>query len=252
MSRTRKKSATRSAILEPGFWELYGLSEDSSSKEKLVALAMSEISRRGVLDVNARSLCDLLGVDYSLITYHFGSFDGLLAEAFVEAHEIWIKSIKAALSGRYLTPEDRMRAVLNAQIERAIKYGMVIGIAHLPQVSENVTRILDEKFPAQIATAVGYSVGVTSLLVSDLKNGKVTEYDFDLFLNPEHVLNSEYSGGFPVAVRIQWALVGPTLWMTGAGGGYKEISDFSDQINFAELVNSYIDSLILSAKTSEI
>ncbi|MEG0161317.1 MAG: hypothetical protein RR714_03315, partial [Aurantimicrobium sp.] len=122
---------------------------------------MSEISRRGILDVNARSLCDLLGVDYSLVTYHFGSFDGLLAEVFVKAHDIWIDCIRQALSQEYSDPEERFRAVIKAQVQRAVTYGSVIGLAHLPHVSENVERILAEKFPERLADAVAYGVAVS-------------------------------------------------------------------------------------------
>lgn len=115
MSRTKKGSSSESAPIDEAFWAIYGLTGDSNTKDKLVALAMSEISRRGILDVNARSLCDLLGVDYSLVTYHFGSFDGLLAEVFVKAHDIWIGCMQKALVQDYGNSEERFRAVIKAK-----------------------------------------------------------------------------------------------------------------------------------------
>ncbi|MDH6423463.1 TetR/AcrR family transcriptional regulator [Aurantimicrobium minutum] len=250
MSRAKKSSPSEPAPLDETFWALYGLTNQSETRDKLVALAMSEISRRGILDVNARSLCDLLGVDYSLITYHFGTFDGLLAEVFVHVHELWIASIKEALGHTYSSPEERMRAVLEAQINRAIKYGMVVGIAHLPQVSENVTRILNEKFPRRLAAAVGFSVGVMSMLVSDLKAGTMTDFQLDTVREPEDVLESPFAAEVPAAIRIQWAMVGPTLWMTGAGGGNKEILEVDDRLDVQHQVRVFIDRLILSARES--
>jgi AcrR family transcriptional regulator len=250
MSRAKKSSPSEPAPLDEQFWALYGLTNQSETRDKLVALAMSEISRRGILDVNARSLCDLLGVDYSLVTYHFGTFDGLLAEVFVHVHDLWIASIKEALSHTYSSPEERMRAVLEAQINRAIKYGMVVGIAHLPQVSENVTRILEEKFPSRLAAAVGFSVAVMSMLVSDLKAGTMTDLQMDLVREPEDVLQSPFAAEVPVAMRIQWAMVGPTLWMTGAAGGNKEIAEVDDHLQVEQQVRVFIDRLIMSAKES--
>ena len=250
MSRAKKSSPSEPAPLDETFWALYGLTNQSETRDKLVALAMSEISRRGILDVNARSLCDLLGVDYSLITYHFGTFDGLLAEVFVHVHDLWIASIQEALGHTYSSPEERMRAVLEAQINRAIKYGMVVGIAHLPQVSENVTRILDEKFPSRLAAAVGFSVAVMSMLVSDLKTGTMTDFQMDIVREPEDVLHSPFAAEVPVAMRIQWAMVGPTLWMTGAAGGNKEIAEVDDHLQVEQQVRVFIDRLIMSAKES--
>lgn len=248
MSRTKKNSATASAPLDAGFWALYGLDENSDNRDKLVALAMSEISRRGILDVNARSLCDLLGVDYSLVTYHFGSFDGLLAEVFVKAHDIWIDCIQNALTLEYANPEERFRGVIRAQISRGETYGSVIGLAHLPHVSENVETILAEKFPEHLALTVAYSISVSAILIRDLRTGSMSSVDVQLTDLPNALLEGELKDVFPAAARLQWALVGPTLWLTGAAGGHDDIDERDEQIQIADLVDAYIDKLIMSAK----
>lgn len=248
MSRTKKNSATASAPLNAEFWALYGLYENSDNRDKFVALAMSEISRRGILDVNARSLCNLLGVDYSLVTYHFGSFDGLLAEVFIKAHNIWIDCIQKALAGDYSNPEERFRAVIKAQIQRAETYGSVIGLAHLPHVSENVEKILEEKFPERLALTVAYSIAISAILIKDLRAGTMSPCDIELTDLPDALLVGELKEVMPAATRLQWALVGPTLWMTGSGGGHTDIAKRDDQIQISALVDAYIDKLIISAK----
>lgn len=248
MSRTKKSSASASVPLDAGFWARYGLTENSENRDKFVALAMSEISRRGILDVNARSLCDLLDVDYSLVTYHFGSFDGLLAEVFVKAHDIWIDCIQNALALEYLNPEERFRGVIKAQISRAETYGSVIGLAHLPHVSENVERILAEKFPEHLALTVAYSIAVSAILIRDLRAGLMSSVDVNLTDLPDALLVGELKDVMPAAARLQWALVGPTLWLTGAAGGHDDIDERDEQIQIADLVDAYIDKLIMSAK----
>lgn len=248
MSRTKKNSATASAPLDAVFWALYGLDENSDNRDKLVALAMSEISRRGILDVNARSLCDLLGVDYSLVTYHFGSFDGLLAEVFVKAHDLWVGCLQIALSLEYSNPEERFRGVMKAQIQRAETYGAVIGLAHLPHVSENVERILAEKFPEHLALTVAYSIAVSAILIRDLRTGSMSSVDVKLTDLPDALLVGELKDVMPAAARLQWALVGPTLWLTGAAGGHDDIDERDEQIHIAALVDAYIDRLIISSR----
>lgn len=252
MSRTKKNSATASAPLDAQFWALYGLDENSDNRGKLVALAMSEISRRGILDVNARSLCDLLGVDYSLVTYHFGSFDGLLAEVFVKAHDIWIDCIRQALSQEYSDPEERFRAVIKAQVQRAVTYGSVIGLAHLPHVSENVERILAEKFPERLADAVAYGVAVSAVLIRDFRTGNMSPFTLEISDLPVALLEGELKDIMPTAARLQWALVGPTLWMTGAAGGQGDITSKEKMVQISTLFDAYIDKLVISAKIEDL
>jgi AcrR family transcriptional regulator len=251
MSRTKKGSSSESAPLDKSFWAIYGLTGQSETKDKLVALAMSEISRRGILDVNARSLCDLLDVDYSLVTYHFGSFDGLLAEVFVKAHDIWIGCMQKALIQEYSSPEERFRAVIKAQVQRAETYGSVIGLAHLPHVSENVEHILDEKFPERLANAIAYAVAVSAILINDLRSGQLSPFNLEISELEVALLEGELKDVMPTAARLQWALVGPTLWMTGSGGGHRDISEKDEQIQIAALVDAYIDKLVISLKIED-
>lgn len=251
MGRTKKNSATSSVPLDEDFWALYGLTSNSDNRDKLVALAMSEISRRGILDVNARSLCDLLGVDYSLVTYHFGSFDGLLAEVFVKAHDIWIGCIQNALNKEYSNPEERFRAVIKAQVQRAETYGSVVGLAHLPHVSENVEQILAEKFPERLANTVAFAVAVSAVLIMDLRTGKMSPFSLEISDLPVALLEGELKDIMPTAARLQWALVGPTLWMTGAAGGQGDITSKEKMVQISTLLDAYIDKLVISAKIED-
>lgn len=248
MSRTKKQSPSQAHELDVDFWQKYGLAEDSSSRDKLVALAMAEISRRGILDVNARSLCDLLGVDYSLITYHFGSFDGLLAEVFVAVHDIWIQSINNAVSEEYPNAEDRLRAVLRAQVQRAEVFGMVVGVAHLPNVSENVAVILEKKFPGRLSAAIAYSIGVTTLLISDLRTGDTSELSIDVFNEPESLLKADLEQELLLASQVQWAMVGPTLWQTSSAGGSEDLIKIEGSPDPGLILESYIENLIAFIK----
>lgn len=251
MSRTKKDSSSESAPLDEKFWAIYGLTENSDTKDKLIAVAMSEISRRGILDVNARSVCDLLDVDYSLVTYHFGSFDGLLAEVFVKAHDIWIGCIRKALSQEYNGPEERFRTVIKAQIERAETYGSVVGLAHLPHVSENVARILSEKYPERLANTVAFAVAVSAVLIMDLRTGQMSPFGLEISDLQVALLEGELKDIMPTAARLQWALVGPTLWMTGAAGGQEDITSKEKMVQISTLVDAYIDKLIISAKIED-
>lgn len=247
MVRSRKESTTHAPELTESFWGQYSLRADASNRDKLLYLTLSEISRRGILDINSRYLCDALEVDYSLVNYHFGSFDGLIAEVFVLAHNLWAHSISNALQFPSKTPEDRLRLVIDAEVARAKQYGAVVGVALLPHVSEQVSEILASKFPNKLENALGYVVGVTAVLVHDLRTGGTTPIEFDHYSPLSQDILDHFSNEIKVALQLQWALVGPTLWMTGSGGG-SGIEAIIATVTPEEVWGEFADRLIESMR----
>lgn len=247
MVRSRKESTSLAPVLTESFWGQYSLRTDASNRDKLLYLTLSEISRRGILDINSRYLCDALEVDYSLVNYHFGSFDGLIAEVFVLAHDLWAHSILNALQFPSKTPEDRLRLVIDAEVARAKQYGAVVGVALLPHASEQVSEILASKFPHRLENALGYVVGVTAVLIHDLRTGGTTNIEFDHYAPLSQDFLDHFSNEIKAAVQVQWALVGPTLWMTGSGGG-AGIEKLITTVTPESVWGEYADRLIESVK----
>lgn len=248
MARAKKASASRSPSIDAAFWEDLGVDESASTREKLLMLTFSEISRRGILDVNARWVCDLLEVDPSAINYHFGAFDGLVAEVFVTAHTLWTASVDRGLSQSADSPEQRLRNVLDAQVERAKKYGSVIGLAHLPHVSEQVEIALMERHPKALSNAIEYVVSVGAILIHDLRSGAMTPIHFGPDNPPTEWAMEAIPQEFAAAARMQWAIVGPTMWMTGAGGGFSEISQAPEPFQAHRIWPGFVDRIVTAAK----
>lgn len=247
MARAKKASLTPTPVLDDGFWSRYGLSEDSSTRDKLLWLAFAEISRRGILDVNARWLTDSLGTDPSAINYHFGSFDGLIAEVFVAAHDLWVTTIRDALELPISDPVDRLRAVLDAQVHRSAIYGPVIGLAHLPHVSEQVEEILGRQYPGRLANVVRYAVGVIAVLLMDVHLGQVSAIDFtDRNLPVQETLDA-IPHAVKAAASVQWAMVGPTMWMTGKPGGSDALNGIPPEFSAAVIWPEFRDRIIRAA-----
>lgn len=248
MVRSKKVSTSETPTLDAEYWATFGLEENPSTRDKLLTLAFAEISRRGILDVNARWLCDLLELDPSAINYHFGSFDGLIAEVFVLAHRFWQESIAAGTAQPFSSPEDRLRNLLNAQIERAKRYGAVVGLAHLPHVSERVSAELASRHEGALAGVVTYAVTVTAVLIHDMRAEQISDID----LTPQNVPTQWILESMPEAVKsaahVQWSVVGPTMWMTGAGGGVDEIAQMPKEFSAEVMWPGFIDQLVASVK----
>jgi AcrR family transcriptional regulator len=248
MVRSKKVSPTEAPELTESFWGQFNLRPDASNRDKMLYLTLSEISRRGILDVNARWLCDVLGVDYSLVNYHFGSFDGLLAEVFVLAHDLWAHSISTALQYPSKSAEDRLRRVIDAEVARAKQYGAVVGVSLLPHVSEQVSEILDTKYPQRLSNVVAYTVCVVAALIHDLRTDDATPIKFDHYAPPIDAFMADYPAEVRAAIQVQWALVGPTLWMTGAGGGGADIEALPQAFTGAAIWAEFTDRLVESVK----
>lgn len=248
MARAKKQSTSPAPILDADYWAQFGLGADAATRDKLLWLALAEISRRGILDVNARWLCDLLEIDPSAINYHFGSFDGLIAEVFVQAHLIWEESIQAGLARPFTSPEQRLRNVLNAQVERAVRFGPVIGLSHLPHVSEQVAEELNARHPGALARSVSYAVGVATVLVDDLRTGANTPIGFTPQTTPIGGLVGYAVETVQAAIHIQWSVVGPTMWMTGSGGGVGELEQLPEPFRAAPIWPGFVDALVRSAR----
>lgn len=249
MVRSKKESTSLAPELTESFWGQFNLRPDVSNRDKLLYLTLSEISRRGILDINSRYLCEALEVDYSLVNYHFGSFDGLIAEVFVLAHDLWAHSISNSLQFPSKTPEGRLRLVINAEVARAKQYGAVVGVALLPHVSEQVSEILATKFPHRLENALSYAVGVTALLIHDLRIGGTTPIEFDHYTPPSAELVQQFPDEVKAAVQLQWALVGPTMWLTGSGAG-AGVEALSTAFNADSIWAEFTDRLIESLRST--
>jgi hypothetical protein len=247
--RAKKESTSLSPVLNQEYWTQFGLVESSATREKLLYLAFSEISRRGILDVNARWLCDLLELDPSAVNYHFGSFDALVAEVFVLAHRLWEESIFTGVSQPASSPEERLRNLLNAQLERAVKFGSVIGLAHLPHVSERVTAELDTRHPGELARVITYAVAVTAVLIEDVNVGSISEINLSAEAIPTRFILESKPDPVRKAERVQWSIVGPTMWMTGAGAGANEIAQVPEEYRAEVILPDFVEFLISTVNT---
>ena len=93
MASRKGDSSANAPVLDEKYWLRFGEDPDPDLRQKLIYTCIGEMSRRGILDVSARSLSELLGVSHPAINYHFGSFDGLIAEAYAHAYRDFTDTI---------------------------------------------------------------------------------------------------------------------------------------------------------------
>jgi AcrR family transcriptional regulator len=156
-------------------WEELGLSE-AATRERILHLTMREVARVGPASFNTRTVCAQLGVTHPIIQYHFGSRDGLIAEA---GHLVFVRYVDkqvAAVEAATRTPVDRLRACLTAGLRLSVEirgWGAVLN--YFPFYSSELAGIVAERFEEQHTAAYERSLAMLAQLVLDVLDDRVSD-----------------------------------------------------------------------------
>jgi AcrR family transcriptional regulator len=148
--------------------------DTSSTRELLLELTMRDVARVGPASFNTRTVCAELGVTHPLVQYHFGSRDGLIAEA---GHRVFLRFIDrqlAAVDAAPRTPIDRLLAHLTAGLRLTVEmrgWGAVLN--YFPFYSTELTDIVVERFEEAHTAAYERSIAVLAQLVIDVWDDRV-------------------------------------------------------------------------------
>jgi AcrR family transcriptional regulator len=246
MAGKKKLSEVKPLLLNAAYWKHYTEDPEPGIREKLLFVTMGEISRRGILDVNAGAICEMLQVKPPIVNYYFGSFDGLLAEAVAKTYELWVPWTLKSISKKARTPSERLKNFLLGEIERSKYYGTVVIFSAYPTLSEHVTRELEEKFNVRMEAIFEYTLGVVATLLNDIKKGRISEITF----SPEDYPTAKYkltrTKELMASASLMWSISGLSLWATGQHGATRGISALAGDIAETATINSHVDRIVAS------
>ena len=90
------------------------------TRELLIEETRQALSINGAANLMLKDICARLGFPASLVNYHFGSRERLIAEATVLAYEGYVKQNLAAIDTAGTDPEARVRAWIWSQYDWTI------------------------------------------------------------------------------------------------------------------------------------
>ena len=189
---------------------------DIGTRERLILLAIDEIMLNGPSDFNARVVCERLEVKQSMIPYHFGSRDGLIAEATIWAYRDWSHHALDVLSRTKGRGEKRLRAYIKAEIDWAAKMGPVTLLTQYPLLSEPVREQLEQKYGAEMRRKLEYHLVVLTYLIVDIRRGTNTPLDFDESDYPGPEIMLKHPAEFLAATSVSWSSHGVGMWSSGS------------------------------------
>jgi AcrR family transcriptional regulator len=95
---------------------------DGIGRQLLIDLAIQTLAESSPSRLNSAELCAQLGVTKSLVNFHFGNKDGLLAEAIATAYEDLVSQLTAVASRTNLTPFSRLLVFVDTQFEWTLRF----------------------------------------------------------------------------------------------------------------------------------
>lgn len=248
MTSRKGDSSANAPVLDEKYWLRFGEDPDPDLRHKLIYTCIGEMSRRGILDVSARSLSELLGVSHPAINYHFGSFDGLIAEAYAHAYQDFTDTIIRSAGEPAKSPRDRLRTVIRrTTVERSRRIGPMLALTHIPHPSDQIEKILEERFPSIREDAIEFCLCVNGVLVRDLRKGTMTPIDFVPGKSPVAKLMLTAPKELIDGVSLQLSMNGLAMWATGGWDGSPRLEALPTRFSEKIALDAHIETIIDSA-----
>lgn len=231
--------------LDEAFWERFGAGPNPSMREKIVLVTIDDVGRVGAATFNVKLVCQELEVSQSLINHHFGSRDELIAEAAIRWYELYVEALWSAALDAKQTPEARLRAWLNENVEWSRKFNGMSALLDYPTASSDVTEMINRNHRGVLTEIAELNLARLVSLVVDMRAGEVGLYalqrgavDRSMLMRDEHTTK--------VAGSIAWAILGMSVWTAGVHLPTTHVEGVEDQV--AGLREFYLDHLIAFAK----
>lgn len=231
-------------------WLSRGIVADPTTREKMIMLAIDEIADVGPADFSAMHVCDRLGIRHPMVNHHFGNRDGLLAEATWWAYQDWSRHLRAAVASAPANPEKRLRAFIREEIAWASRMRGMYLLVQYPLASNGAQELVAERYGDEMEAIFEHHLALLAVIVSDLRNGTVSNVSFEVSETPTASLMMNPSAVF-TAGHLAWMMHGLASWSSGhhistRNYGKRGIKGLTLDLAVAK----YIDLIVSTAKGS--
>lgn len=194
MAESQKKASRNTAKLHPAiasqdpsdrvldstFWLKFGDDPEPSTRQKMIFVTLDDVSRVGPSTFNAGEMAQALGVAYSLVNFHFGSRDELLAETMRFMYTDYVQDVWATVTAAKRTPEIRLRTWIEAVANKAGQLGGWGAVINYPTASLEISGLIADKYGQEMVDLAELNLARVMMLIKDLKQGSVSEKEPEL------------------------------------------------------------------------
>ena len=110
----------------------------ANGRSAILARAIELAHEVGPAAVHPNEICAELGLSKSLVNFHFGGRDGLIAEAIVESYRSYVAEIKDAANNAGTDPVARLMAWVDAQVAWTVAHPGLAAALNFPAEASSV------------------------------------------------------------------------------------------------------------------
>jgi AcrR family transcriptional regulator len=129
------------------------ITPQNEGRSALVEATILAISEFGPGSVHPNELCRELGLSKSLVNFHFGGRDGLIAEALAVSYERYVASLWEIAEAAGPTAFDKLLAWIMGQVEWTIEHPGIAAGLNFPREAGGLTASIDDELYQRINTA---------------------------------------------------------------------------------------------------
>jgi AcrR family transcriptional regulator len=218
-----------------------GTPDAGTLRTRIIERTVDMVGRTGPASFSAKDLCADLGIAPSLINYHFGSRDRLLAEATVVAYAAYTDRVWESVEAADRDPESRLRAWITSAVSWQVSYRGLGVILNYPTSSLEISRVIEEEFRSTLTQHAELHLARLIMLVRDLRRGAVSALPLALNAIPREQLLDDFTA-IELASSTGWSVLGLAVWMAGQHMPSEGISE--TEVMRAGVVASHINRLI--------
>lgn len=227
-------------------WNEFGFGNKPTVRQQLLALTVIRVGEFGPEEFSTNIISKDLKIAAGTINYHFGSREGLIAEASVVGYRRYIERAWDMAETEKKNPEKRLRLWLEESLEVQFEMHGWGPVFNYPAAFPEITKIINKKFGGEMDQLAALNMARLLYLVEDLSKKKVREFPYNnkkvpsakLLSNPKLVA---------VTASIGWSNLGLAVWYSGRHLPTKQLTIKSTLTR--QMMKFHIDHLIDLAKS---
>jgi hypothetical protein len=226
-------------------WLVFGETANPNTRQKLLALTIEEMVKKGPGGFNVKNVCDRIDAKYALINYYFKNKEMLIAEASALTYRKSVANYKVVISAAPRDAEQRLRAFIKTEMDWFRKMGSWGLLVSYPIHSQEARDLVEVNFGKELKKYFEYYLSMIGTLILDIRKGTLSDFDFDVTNYPRASLLA-HPGVVMDGISMVWAAHGLNVWIAGQQMGSANLT--SPKFSHKKLISHHIEKMVLLAK----
>jgi AcrR family transcriptional regulator len=176
----------------------------NEARDAIIAAALDIVAVSGSAAFQPNDVCIELGLSRSLVNFHFGGREGLIAEVMAVGYEQYVHQLRLAADAAGQDPQDRLLAWVDRQVDWTAANPGLAAVLNFQREASGIRRDLPPEIDARLRAAGSANFGFLNELVTAVRAARGLDA-------------AGSSTGLDAAI-IGWLTLGLSVWLAGRHG----------------------------------